>query len=237
MSFTCAKGIALVSVLLISTLVCTIALGLSLVVSVHQLIVRNHYEEARLVAAANAGLELAALKLETADWNGVLQGLVQAAGSDGAPSGAREISGGQPIDLSAETNLLNCRSALPCSAPQLGAVTLDRPWGANNPEWQLFLYGPVPTFVPLRFPPAIYLLVWIGDDARETDGDAGIDGGGADEAGRDVLRVHAAAFGRDGGRRAFEAELLRICRPGAGGPACLPAVRVQSRRDLREALP
>jgi len=237
MSFISPRGIALISVLLVSTLVCTIALGLSLVVSVHQLIMRNHRDEATLGAAANAGLELAALKIHAADWNAVLQGLVQAAGADGAPAGIRDLTGGRQLDLTAETHLLNCRGTLPCSSTQLRATTLDRPWGANNPEWQLFLYGPLSTFVPLRFPVDAYLLVWIGDDSRETDGDAGVDGGAVDGAGRNVVRVHAAALGRDGGHRVFEAELSRICRPAPGAPACLPAVRVQSRRDLRESLP
>ena len=77
----------------------------------------------------------------------------------------------------------------------------------------------------------------VGDDGREADGAPESDGGSPTEEGRGVLRVHAAAFGRDGGRRAVEAELVRLCRPPEAGPPCLPGIRVQSWRDFRESLP
>ena len=72
MSLSSSRGIALVTVLLVSSLVFTMALGLSLVVSVNQLVVRNHAESAALAAAARAGVELAAHELSAADWNAVL---------------------------------------------------------------------------------------------------------------------------------------------------------------------
>ena len=137
------------------------------------------------------------------------------------------------LDLSVQTNLLNCASAAGCSDGEMQGVTADRPWGANNPRWRLFLFGPLGSLVPLHSSPAIYLLVWVGDDGREADGAPEADGGSPTEEGRDVLRVHAAAFGRDGGRRAVEAELVRVCRPPEAGPPCLPGIRVQSWRDLR----
>jgi hypothetical protein len=232
-----SRGIALVTVLLVSSLVFTMALGLSLVVSVNQLVVRNYSESVALAAAARAGVELAAHELGDADWNAVLAGLVQANGSDGPPTGPRALAGAPTIDLAIQTNLLNCASAVGCSDGEMAAVRADRPWGVNNPHWRLFLYGPLGSFAALRFPPAVYLLVWVGDDGREGDGAPDIDGGSPAEEGRDVVRVHAAAFGRDGGRRAVAAELLRVCRPPAAGPRCLPGIRVQSWRDLRESLP
>jgi hypothetical protein len=232
-----SRGIALITVLLVSSLVFTMALGLSLVVSVNQLVVRNHTESTALATAARAGVELAAYELTTADWNGVLAGLVQAGTSDGTPAGPRLVPGGGTVDLTIQTNLLNCGSAAGCSDGQLRAVTLDRPWGANNPQWRPFLYGQLGSVASLRFPPAVYLIVWVGDDGREADGDPHVDGGAVTEAGRGILRVHAAAFGRHGGRRAVEAELVRLCRPPQGGPPCLPAIRVQSWRDLRQSLP
>jgi hypothetical protein len=237
MTLSSSRGIALVTVLLVSSLVFTMALGLSLVVSVNQLVVRNHAESAALAAAARAGVELAAHELADADWNAVLTGLVQAIGSDGAPTGPRVIAAARTLDLSVQTNLLNCASAAGCSDGAMQGVTADRPWGANNPRWRLFLYGPLGSLAPLHSPPAIYLLVWVGDDGREADGAPEADGGSPTEEGRGVLRVHAAAFGRDGGRRAVEAELVRLCRPPEAGPPCLPGIRVQSWRDLRVSLP
>ena len=237
MTLSSARGIALVTVLLVSSLVFTMALGLSLVVSVNHLVVRNHSESAALAAAARGGVELAAHALADADWNAVLSGSAQASGSDGAPSGSRVLAGARTLDLSVQTHLLNCGSALGCSDGEMQAVTASRPWGANNPRWRPFLYGPLGSLVPLHSSPAIYLLVWVGDDGRETDNAPEADGGAPGEEGRGVLRVHAAAFGRDGGRRAVEAELVRVCRPPDAGPPCLPGIRVQSWRDLRESLP
>jgi hypothetical protein len=233
-----SRGIALIAVLLVSSLVFVMALGLSLVVSVNQLAVRNHRESAALAAAAIAGVELAAATLASvADWNAVLAGTLHDPTSDGPPSGQRRVDGGRELDLAPLTNLLNCGVPGTCSAARLAAVTADRPWGANNPTWRLFLFGPLSSFASFRFPPAIYILVWVGDDGREADGDPESDGGGPAQRGGGVLRVHATAFGRDFGRRAVEAELVRVCRPLSGEPPCLPGVRIQTLHDLRVSLP
>jgi hypothetical protein len=236
-SLRSSRGIALITVLLVSSLVSTMALGLALIVSINQLVVRNHRESTALAASAQAGLELAAHALSSADWNAVLAGTALAPGADGAPSGPRALGGGRTVDLSVQTNLLNCGSRAGCSAGQLQAVSVDRPWGVNNPHWRLYLYGPLAGFARWRHPAAAYLLVWIADDGRESDGNPDADGAPPDGSGRNVLRVHAAAFGHDGGRRAIEAELVRVCRPAAAADPCPPAIRVQSRRDLRESLP
>ena len=53
--------------------------------------------------------------------------------------------------------------------------------------------------------------------------------------GRHVLRAHAVAIGRDGARRAVDAELVRVCL--AARSACEPGIRVQSQRETRHAIP
>jgi hypothetical protein len=237
MSLAPDRGIALVTVLLVSSLVFTMAVGLSLVLAVDHLVVGHHRESAALQFAAAAGVELAASALGDMDWNVALAGGVQAGGSDGTPSGTRIVDGLAAVDLSRETSLLNCGSPLACSDAQLRAVTASRPWGANNPHWRLFLYGPLATLSGSRFASPAYVLVWVADDGRETDGDPEVDGGGAGAAGQGVLRVRAVALGRGLGRRGFEAELVRVCRPAGGEPGCQPGIRVQSWRDLRHALP
>jgi hypothetical protein len=230
-----SRGIALITVLLISSLVFTMALGLSVVVSVDQLVVRNHRESMALLHAAEAGIELAARAVaQTTAWDLVLSGAFQAPGSDGAPTGVRLLEGGEPLDLTTQTHLLNCGMPVACGVPELQAVTVDRPWGADNPHWQLFLYGPIGTFAPYRFAGRVYVLVWVADDGREVDGNPDVDGT-LGMPGHGVLRVRADAFGRGGGRRAIEAELVRVCRPAAAW--CMPGIRVQSWRDVRQAVP
>jgi hypothetical protein len=231
------RGIALVTVLLIASLVFTMALGLSLVVSVDHLSVRNHRESTILFHAADAGIELAARAVADApDWSLVLSGLVQAAAADGPPAGTRPLEGGQDLDLGVQTNLLNCGVPVACGPAERQAVSADRPWGADNPYWRLFLYGPLPTFAPYRFAGPVYVLVWVADDGREVDGNPEQDGM-AETPGHGVLRVRADAFGRNGARRAIEAELVRVCRPDAASTRCLSGIRVQSWRDVRQAVP
>lgn len=231
------RGIALIVVLLVSSLVFVLALGLSLVTAVDHLSMRNYRESAALLYAAEGAVELAARALsESPSWDAVLSGLAQADGADGPPWGTRE-HGGIRVDLSAQTSLVNCGQAGGCSAADLQASTADRPFGANNPHWRLFLYGPHQSLASWRYPAPAYILLWIGDDGREVDGDPERDGGGPAGEGGGVVRVRADAFGRDGGRRAVEAELSRICPRAEGGPACLPGIRVQSWRDVRHAIP
>lgn len=232
-----SRGIALVTVLLIASLVFTMALGLALVVSVDHLSVRNHRESTALLHAADAGVELAARAVADApDWTLVLSGLARAPAADGPPTGTRPLDGGEVLDLGSHTNLLNCGIRAACGAAELRAVTANRPWGADNPHWRLFLYGPLPSLVAARFAGPIYVLVWVADDGREVDGNPDRDGA-AGTPGHGVLRVRADAFGRGGARRAVEAELVRVCRPDVASAGCVPGIRVQSWRDVRQAVP
>jgi Tfp pilus assembly protein PilV len=227
-----ARGIALITVLLVASLVCIVGLGLALVLTIGQLAARNHRDGAVLLAAADAALELAAEGLAADDWQAVLGGWLVAAVADGAPGGLRDVDG-QTIDLGAETNLLNCGRRMACSPADRAVNTTARPWGVNNPFWQLYLFGPLPSLLPLRTSSDIYVMVWVSDDSRETDGRPDVDGG--NDPGRHVLRVRSAALGRDAARRVVEAEFVRVCLEGRS--ACEPGIRVQSQREERHALP
>lgn len=226
------RGVALIVVLFVSAFVSVVGLGLALVLTIGQLAGRNHRDAAALVAGASAGIDLAADALAIDDWAGVLGGWLTAPGADGAPAGVRTVEG-QSIDLAAETHLLNCGRRAGCSAAERAANTIERPWGANNPFWRLYLFGPLSSFVPLRFATSPYVLVWIADDPRETDGRPDLDGGAG--PGRHVLRARAVAIGRAGARRMIEAELVRVCLEGRS--LCEPGIRVQSQREERHAVP
>lgn len=230
------RGIALLAVLLLSVLIATVALGLSLILALQHLAVLNARESAVLAHAATAGIELGAQALDDADWSSVLAGTANAPGSDGDPVGVRTLEGGATIDLAELTNLQNCGTPGVCDDASLRAVTAERPWGANNPTWRLFLYGPLATLATFQRAAPVYVLVWVGDDGRERDGDPARDGGATGE-GAGVLVLRAVAFGRGGGRRGFDAEVSRICRAGHGVTGCQPGIRVQSWRDLRWSVP
>lgn len=228
------RGIALIVVLLATSFLSAVGLGLAVMVFMDRLATGNVRASIALLHAADAGIELAAHSLSSADWTDVLAGFTQAGFVDGAAAGVRAIPGGGTVNLTAETNSLNCGKATTCTAAEMTANSAERPWGLNNPLWRLYAYGPLANVAPLTNPAPCYLVVWIADDIREQDGDPLRDG---ELHGRGVLRVRSVAFGPLGSRRAIEAELARVCSGTEGEEVCRPGIRVQSWRELRQLLP
>jgi hypothetical protein len=228
------RGVALLVALVAMSVMSMLGLGLLLSSTVDRLAATNHDDGLALANFAESGLELAARELATvADWNALLAGTIQSSLTDGPPAGVRQPLPGILVDLSRLTNELRCGRALPCSAAVIAAATAERPWGANNPHWQPFLYTTVVADTPRRTSSA-YVVVWIGDDGSEADADPLSDGGGPGGEGRYIVRAHAEAFSSSGGRHAIEAELARVCR---ADETCLPGIRVQSWRVVTGAMP
>jgi hypothetical protein len=218
---------ALVITLLAMALFTALAGGLAMSSVLGRAVAANHEEAAQLANASDSALELTALELAgIADWNEVLAGVRTSTQVDGAP-GARVLPGGVVIDLPVMTNELTCGRVTLCTDAQIAVPTAERPWSTNNPRWRLFMHGPSP---PLPATPrtagAVYGVVWLGDDARETDNDPNVDGAGPGQEGRYVVRARVESFGSRGGHHALEAELMRVCTAGEGGEACLSGVRV-----------
>jgi len=228
------RGIALILALLITSFLSAVGLGLAVIVFMDRLATGNTKGSVGLLHAADAGLDLAAHDLARANWSAVLAGLSQASFADGAPTGVRAVPGGGAVNLTAETNVLNCGKATTCTVAQMNANSDERPWGINNPRWRLYAYGPLANLPELARPTPCYLAVWIADDTREDDGDPFADG---DEEGRGVLRARAVAYGPLGARHAVEAELARVCDEDAGQEWCRPSIRVQSWQEVRQLVP
>jgi hypothetical protein len=230
------RGVALIMVVLATSFLSALGLGLMLAVFLDRLATGNMAGSVAMLHAADAGIELAAKELaQIGDWNLALSGSQRSSFVDGPPSGIRVLSADQSVDLSAATNQLNCGKASTCTAAQMNASSRERPWAANNARWQLFAWGPMERITPLERPAPCYLLVWIGDDGRELDGKPLEDDADIDAPGHGIVRIHAEAYGAGGLRRVIEAELVRVCHGEAG--ACLPGIRVQSWQELREAVP
>jgi hypothetical protein len=231
------RGIALIMVVLITTFLAALGLGLTLAVFMDRLATGNMAGSVAMLYSADAGIEFAARELAQApNFDAVLSGAQRSTFTDGVTSGVREIPGGGTVDLTASTNMLNCGKATTCTSAQMNANSTERPWGANNSRWQLFAYGPMEQFTQFARPAACYLAVWIGDDVREQDGNPLVDSAASAAPGHGIVRVHAETFGRAGSRRVIEAELARIC-PADQAPVCLPGIRVQSWQELRQVLP
>jgi hypothetical protein len=230
------RGVALIMVILVTSFLSALGLGLILAVFMDRLATGNMTGSVAMLYAADAGIELAARDLaRLEDWDAVLTGSQQSTFTDGTLQGVRPVPGGGVIDLTAWTNMLNCGRAANCTEAQMNANSKERPWAANNPRWQLFAFGPMHHFLEVSRPAPCYLAVWIGDDGREGDGDPLADAGEG-HGGHGIVRVHAETFGVAGSRRAIEAELARVCVAGAGD-ICVPGIRVQSWQELRHPVP
>ncbi len=231
------RGIALIIAILITSFLSALGLGLMLAVFMDRLATGNMAGSVAMLYAADAGIELAARDLaQVADWADILSGSERSSVTDGSASGVRGIPGGGVVDLTALTNVLNCGRPTNCSVAQMNASAKERPWGVNNPRWQLFAYGSLERFAQLSRPVPCYIVVWIADDGREDDGDPLSDAIDEDGRGHGIVRVHAEVFGHSGARRSIEAELVRVCR-GEEVAGCPSGIRVQSWQELRQPIP
>jgi hypothetical protein len=227
------RGVALIMVVLITTFLSALGLGLLLAVFMDRLATGNMAGSVAMLYAADAGIELAAHDLAlTPEWNEVLSAAARSSFVDGAPGGVRVLPGEGAVDLTVATNSLNCGKATTCTVAQMNANSRARPWGANNPRWQLYAYGLMANMSQLIRPAPCYLVVWVADDGREQDGDPMIDASEATQPGHGIVRVRAEVFGRAGSRRAIEAEVARVCVSGSGD-GCVTGIRVQSWQELR----
>jgi hypothetical protein len=142
-----------------------------------------------------AGRALADLRHVT-DWTDVLSGGVRSSFVDGAPAGERTLADGSRIDFGKILNLANCNKSTACSATSMNAVTAERPWGTNNPRWQLYAYGPLDVMLPSAAGVSgAYGLVMVGDDPSEADDDPLRDSAGTSQPGAGILSVRVEAFG------------------------------------------
>jgi Tfp pilus assembly protein PilX len=194
--------VALMGVLLISA----VGTALVLTTSVDTLITRNFRDGTAALYAADAAATHGALELSQApDWSAVLAGWVRSSFFDGSAAATRTLQDGSTINLTEIVNLANCGTLAGCSDAVLSTTGLTRPWGMNNPRWQLFASGRLAEL--LGAPSPFYVIVLIADDPSETDGDPSSDGSGT---GAGIVLLRAEAFGPGGAHASVEAVAARI---------------------------
>ena len=226
-------GVAIVIVLMAITLCVALGLAVALTTGTEVAVAASYRNGAEVRHAADAGLELAIADLSTVpNWNSVLDGSTRSGFADGPPSGIRRLADGTAIDLGQLINMADCEKPAPCSLADLDAVTAYRPWGANNPRWQLYAYGRLADTAPGTVNSQCYLVVLVGDDQAENDGDSTRDGASTHNPGSGALALRAEAFGPGGVHEAVESTVVRAGDPAA--PSALGrALRVLSWRELR----
>ena len=192
--------IALMSLVLLSA----IGGSLAIVMNTDQRAAANFAASREALYAADGALQIGAQELSTiADWNALLSSGALSVFVDGPPSGSRQLGDGTTVDLGQATSTANAE---------------PRPWGPNNPAWRLFAFG--------WLGPRTYVIVWVGDDFAENDGDPSIDGGGPANPGAGILALRAEAFGVGGSHRVLEGTVERHADQ-------VPGVRVLSWQELR----
>src|SRR5438034_5289287 len=201
-------GIALIVALMATLLMTALGVALILTTSTETMITANYRNGQEALYASDAALERAMDDILTVpDWNNLLNGSTQSAFIDGSPSGTRTLPDGTQIDLAQLVNLSNCGKVSGCSASDLTAnLTGDRPWGANNPVWQLYAYQRLDAMIPTgSINSNYYVTVMIADDPSENDNDPLHDGASpSTNAGSGVLAMRAEAFGPHGSHKVIE---------------------------------
>ena len=209
-----ADGAALIVALLVTLMLSLLGAAFALVTSSEALIAENFRNAQEALQAAESAAERALADLDALpSWSLALDGTVRSPFVDGLPSGTRTLQGGSILDLTQVRNLANCRKTTSCSAAEMDAVTTDRPWGPNNPRWQLFLYGWLRDAArPAAIESPYYIVVLVGDDPSETDNNPSRDGQ-PPGLGAGVLVLRSEAFGPHGIGKTID---LTISRAASG---------------------
>ncbi len=206
------SGSAVVLVLVGILLLSAVGLATALLATADTQAAANQRDAAVALYAAEAGLELAAAELAgVSGWDSVLSGHATSVFADGPPSGSRTLPAGGTIRLEEIASLATCGVSAGCSVAARQAVTGDRPWGANNPIWRPYRHG---RLSPGGSVEDIYIVVLVGDDPAENDGNAETDGLAPGNAGAGALMLRAEAFGPGLSRRSVEAAMVRVAVPG-----------------------
>jgi hypothetical protein len=214
-------GTVLVVVLAAMLVLSAVGLALTLVAETDRLASDNVGRAGASLYAADAAIERALCDLKRApDWDAVLSGRTAGGFVDGPPVGPRTLADGRVVVLDDVVSLANCGRTGGCTDAAMSAVTADRPWGANNPRWSLFSYGPLSAMSsePSPFPPREYVVVLVADDPAESDGDPSRDGEPGSGPGAGVILVRAEAFGPLETHRVVQAAVARG-RPAGSGAA------------------
>jgi Tfp pilus assembly protein PilX len=217
------NGIALIIAMMAMLLMTALGVALILTTSSETMISSNFRNGQEALYAADAAIERAMDDILTVpDWNKLLDGSTQSAFVDGAPTGNRTLQDNSTLDLGTALNVANCQRATttPCSIAEMNTNTAERPWGPNNPRWQLYAYGNLQDMMPgsntINSP--YYVIVMVGDDPSDNDNDPLHDGVvvcgvGQDPAtcnpGTGVLALRAEAFGPRGAHKVIEITVAR----------------------------
>lgn len=202
------EGLALIVALMSMMLLTAFAAAVVMVTNTETMIATNHRNSQEALYAADAVVERVVQDLLMVPrWNDVLAGSVQSSFIDGSMTVTKQMAGGGTMLLCCGTNT---------ATAQLQADT-DRLnlWGANNPQWKLFAYGPLADILPgATIDSPFYIAVWVADDPADAVPDAQGNPGNTPDGNpladaNGTLTLHAEAIGPSGTRKVVEVTVAR----------------------------
>jgi hypothetical protein len=203
------RGIALLHVLMLLTIVTAIAAGAAMLARVEVAVSYFQRSEREAAYAAQAGLAATVQELDrVADWDAVLAGSRQAAFAAGSATTPRQVAGIGTVWICCAAGSLTARVQAETGQPW-------RPYG-----WQS-----VDALLALANAPRHFVVAWVMDDGEDVDGNPV-----ADSNDRIAVRVESIRF--PGVRKAVEVLVARApFDPIAGTRA--PGLGILVWRELR----
>lgn len=194
------EGAALVIALMSMMLLTALGAAVIMVSNTETAISDNYRNSQEALYAADAAAErIVQDLLMIPRWNDILTGTAKSAFVDGGITDQKTLPSGGRVTLCCGTNTATGQLQAETDAANL--------WGANNPRWQLFAWGPMSDILPGVVRSSMYVAVWIADDPADAEGNV-IDGNPlADVNG--TLTVHAEAYGPSGTRKIVEVTVAR----------------------------
>jgi hypothetical protein len=188
-------GAALIIALMVMVLLTALGAGVVMVSNTETMIAGNHRNNQEALYAADAAVERVVQDLLMVPrWNDVLAGTSQSSFIDGSMTVLKSLPGGGTMTLCCSTG---------SATAELQAQTASAPWGANNPQWKLFAWGPIAELLPdNQIDSAMYVAVWVADDPAESDDNPAMDTNG-------TVTLHAEAIGPSGTRKVIEVTVAR----------------------------
>jgi hypothetical protein len=190
------RGTALIIALMAMMLLTALGAAVVMVSNTETHIAGNYRNSQEALYAADAAVERVVQDLLLIPrWNDILGGTAQSGFVDGGMGAAKTLPGGGTMTL--------CCGANTATAQLQGETDSLNLWGANNPQWKLFAWGPLQDMLPNdQIDSPMYVAVWVADDPAETDGNPATDGNG-------TLTLHAEAVGPSGTRKVVEVTVAR----------------------------
>jgi hypothetical protein len=196
------RGAALIIALMAMMLLTALGAAVVMVSNTETHIAGNYRNSQEALYAADAGVERVVQDLLLIPrWNDILAGTVQSGFVDGAMTSPKTLPGGGHMTLCCGPNTATAQLQAETDTANL--------WGANNPQWKLFAWGPLQDMLPnSQIDSPMYLAVWVADDPADgpditaADGNPLVDTNG-------TLTLHAEAVGPSGTRKVVEVTVAR----------------------------